>query len=257
MANKSATKRSLKWDDYDENNGNMIKPWVQLSIHNSFLYLSQSQTEMSWERLNGSSWHFQLTVTAICFPSSSIIRSIFYLISFSSLSKSYKTALWLVVNVAALPLPPNSPAPLVQFRFQECTISKCLKLHRLCHCTCPAEDVHPAPAQEVQPASGNADSVLLCNNPVRSLFIHHCLNWIGHRTQRDYNGQSGLQRKLVPASNPFRTFTHPDSGNEQETSLQTHRAVNTTCPKDFPPRRTRSLCQKNKTWEQFVPYTGR
>lgn len=174
------------------------------------------------------------------------------------MSKSYKTALWLVVKMLQHCLYHQTHQHHWYNSGFKCTISKCLKLHRLCHCTCPAEDVHPAPAQEVQPASGNADSVLLCNNPVRSLFIHHCLNWIGHRTQqRDYNGQSGLQRKLVPASNPFRTFTHPDSGNEQETSLQTHRALNTTCPKDFPPRRTRSLCQKNKTWEQFVPDTGR
>ncbi len=46
----------------------------------------------------------------------------------------------------------------------------------------PAEDVLPAPAQEVQPASGAADPILHRHYSVCSLHIHHCVVWIGHQT---------------------------------------------------------------------------
>lgn len=36
-----------------------------------------------------------------------------------------------------------------------------------------------------KPASGASDPVLLCNNPVCSLLIHHCLVWTGHQTGQD------------------------------------------------------------------------
>ncbi len=43
---------------------------------------------------------------------------------------------------------------------------------KLYHQKGPAEDVLPAQAQEVQPASGPADPVLHCSHPVYSLHIH-------------------------------------------------------------------------------------
>lgn len=39
----------------------------------------------------------------------------------------------------------------------------------------PAEDALPVPTQDVQPASGAVNPILLCNNIVCSLHIHRCL----------------------------------------------------------------------------------
>lgn len=49
-------------------------------------------------------------------------------------------------------------------------------------------------AQEVQPASGAADQVLLHNNTVFSLYIPHCVVWISHQKE-----QNILQQKVRTA----------------------------------------------------------
>ncbi len=72
----------------------------------------------------------------------------------------------------------NSTVTAVEsFRFLGTTISQDLKWynHRP-HCEKdPAEVVHPSPVEEVQPATGAVDTVLLCNHWIRSLHVNICL----------------------------------------------------------------------------------
>ncbi len=56
--------------------------------------------------------------------------------------------------------------------------------------------------QQVQPASGAADPVLLCNNPVYCLQIHHCLAWISHHSGQEQTRTAGrtAEKKITGAN---------------------------------------------------------
>ncbi len=47
----------------------------------------------------------------------------------------------------------------------------------------PAEAVFPPPAKEVQPASGAADTVLLCHHRVCPMFFYNCLVWFSYQNR--------------------------------------------------------------------------
>ncbi|XP_044029809.1 uncharacterized protein LOC122865444 [Siniperca chuatsi] len=109
-------------------------------------------------------------------------------------------ALWCGQNnleLTTLHCPPitisnNMVSAVEAFRFLGSTISPDLKWgvqHRHHHQKGPAEDVLPVPAQEVQPASGAADPVLLCT----SVTV-----WFGSATRRE-------KKSSVPTCPPFRT----------------------------------------------------
>ena len=91
--------------------------------------------------------------------------------------------------------PPNSPPTHHTQQYCVCCgdlqISGCHNLsevdtqHRHSYQKGSAEVVFPTSTQEVQPAPGAADSILYRNNPVYSLFIHHCLVWISYQTRQE------------------------------------------------------------------------
>ncbi len=115
-------------------------------------------------------------------------------------------------------LPPltimNSTVTAVEsFRFLGTTISQDLKWdNHIDYCEKgPAEAVFPPPAKEVQPASGAADTVLLCHHRVCPMFFYNCLVQLPKQTSEDYNGQSGLLRGLlVPLCPASKNFTPPE-----------------------------------------------
>ncbi len=80
-----------------------------------------------------------------------------------------------------------------------------------------------------------------CNHPVCSLHIHHCLVWIGHQTGREQTTTGSRGKSLVPTCPPFRTYTCPESGNGQETSLQIHHTPD-ICSNFLPLVGTTELC---------------
>ncbi len=47
----------------------------------------------------------------------------------------------------------------------------------------PAEAVFPPPAKKVQPASGAADTVLLCHYRVCPMFFYNCLVWFSYQNR--------------------------------------------------------------------------
>ena len=71
---------------------------------------------------------------------------------------------------------------------------------------------------------------------VQSVLCTSIVDWPPSRTETDWNGQSGWQKKsLVLNCPPSRTYTHPESGNGQEISLQTHLTLDTICLNFSPP----------------------
>ena len=100
----------------------------------------------------------------------------------------------------------------------------------------PAEVALPASVQDVQPAPGAADPVLHGNSPVCSLHLHHRLVWISHQTgheqtetvKQDWE-KKNWKKSLGLNYPPSWSYTHPESGNGQETSLQTHHTLDTIC----------------------------
>lgn len=96
---------------------------------------------------------------------------------------------------------------LETFRFLEFTVSQDLKCasHIIIESIIkkgPAEDACPAPAQEVQPASGASDPVLSCNNPVCAHPSTSGLDRPPHKTGRRLQRTTGLQQKIIGASLP-------------------------------------------------------
>lgn len=82
----------------------------------------------------------------------------------------------------------------------------------------PVEDALPAPAQEVQPASGAIDPFLHCNNPVCALHIHHCFVWISYRTGQQTETESEVCRKTSAVSRlPINSALHKSRIRKQET----------------------------------------
>ncbi len=76
----------------------------------------------------------------------------------------------------------------------------------------PAETVFPSPAKGVQPATGTAETILLCHHRDCPVFIYNCLVWFSYlnRHQKN-NGESGLLRGLsVPLCPASKNFTHPE-----------------------------------------------
>ncbi|KAI3364219.1 hypothetical protein L3Q82_011018 [Scortum barcoo] len=140
----------------------------------------------------------------------------------------------------------NMVSAVETFRFLGSIISQDLKVgiqHRHHQEEGPAEDVLPAPTQEVQPASGTADSVC-------PLHIHHCVVWISHQTgqeQTTTDSQDCRKKSSVPACLPSiqDLVLRPESGNGQVTSLQIHHTLDITCFTSSPPgRRYRALYAK-------------
>src|SRR4029434_4484774 len=77
--------------------------------------------------------------------------------------------------------------------------------HQHNHQEGPAEDVLPAPAQEVQPASAAVDSVLLCSHRVCSLDNAPSLVWLRSATKLDRNRLKRTVRsagKIIGANLP-------------------------------------------------------
>ncbi len=76
--------------------------------------------------------------------------------------------------------------------------------------------------QSYQPATGAAETVLLCHHPNCPVFIYNCLVQLPNQTSEDYNGQSGLLRglsaHLYPAS---KIFISPEWGKGLRKSLWT------------------------------------
>ena len=86
------------------------------------------------------------------------------------------------------------------FRFLEFTVSQDLNcasniIIKSIIVKGPAEDACPAPAQEVQPASGASDPVLPCNNPVRAHPSMSGLDRPPNKTGRRLQRTTGLQQK--------------------------------------------------------------
>ncbi len=120
-------------------------------------------------------------------------------------------------------LPPltimNSTVTAVEsFRFLGTTISQDLKWdnHIDYRKKGPAEAVFPPPAKEVQPASGAADTVLLCHHRVCPMFFYNC--WFGSATKTDIRR---LQRTVRTAERIIKNCTPPEWGKGLRKSLWT------------------------------------
>ncbi len=66
----------------------------------------------------------------------------------------------------------------------------------------PAEDVRPASAQEVQPASGAADPISHRYYVVCSLCVSHCRVWIGHQTGQEQTTAVRTAERIISEDLP-------------------------------------------------------
>ncbi len=95
--------------------------------------------------------------------------------------------------------------------------------HRL-HCQKgPAEVVLPSPAEEVQPATGAAETVLLCHHRVCSVHFDNCLVWLGYKIRHQKTTENGPDcwedYWCSPACPPFKNCIHPEWGKGLRKSL--------------------------------------
>ncbi len=108
-------------------------------------------------------------------------------------------------------LPPltimNSTVTAVEsFRFLGTTISQDLKWDNHIDST---EAVFPPPAKEVQPASGAADTVLLCHHRVCPMFFYNCLVWFSYQNRHQKtttDSQDCWEDYRCPSAQPPRTL---------------------------------------------------
>ncbi len=88
-----------------------------------------------------------------------------------------------------------------------------------------AEAVFPPPAKEVQPATGAAETVLLCHHRVCPVFIYNCLVWFSYQNRHQKtttDSHSGLLKGLsVPLCPASKNFTSQEQGKGLIKSLWT------------------------------------
>ncbi len=73
----------------------------------------------------------------------------------------------------------------------------------------PAEAVFPPPAKEVQPASGAAETVLLCHRRVCPMFFYNCLVWFSYQNRYQKtttDSQDCWEDYRCPSAQPIRTL---------------------------------------------------
>ncbi len=85
----------------------------------------------------------------------------------------------------------------------------------------PAEAVFPPPAKEVQPATGAAETALLCHHRDCSVFIYNCLVWFSYPTQEQF---------LPPGHIP------PEQHNTPQYCASVHNSSNLHLKSSFPKR---------------------
>ncbi len=95
-----------------------------------------------------------------------------------------------ICSLSLLTIMNSTVAAVESFRFLGTTISQDLKWDNHIESMVkkgPAEAVLPSPAEEVQPATGAADSVLLCHHRVCPVFIYNCLVWFSYQNRHQKN----------------------------------------------------------------------
>ncbi len=70
----------------------------------------------------------------------------------------------------------------------------------------PSEAVFSPPAEEVQPAIGAAEKVLLCHNRVCPVFIYNCLVWFSNHQKTTMDSQDCWADYRCPSAKPPRTL---------------------------------------------------
>ncbi len=141
------------------------------------------------------------------------------------------------------------------FRFLACTISQDTEWDiPIDYCQKgPALAVLPSPAEEVQPATGAAETVLLCHHWIRPLHINNCLIQHSYQIwhQKTTEGSSGLlSESLVQPSPLSKNCTYPEWAKELAKSLWTPHI-------QHPPVWTAaSLADATELWALVRPDTG-
>lgn len=111
----------------------------------------------------------------------------------------------------------------------------------------PGEDVRPAPAQEIQPASGSrVHFYYLLYMQSSSRLIHHCLVWIDHQTGQ---GRSELQEKITSVNLP--------SAQDISCARKHHCRPLTTCSYFSPPVNAPKVCAPKRPrhiWDTWHIY---
>ncbi len=91
------------------------------------------------------------------------------------------------------------------------------------HCEGPAEAVLPSPAEEVQPATGTADTVLLCHHWISPLHVNNCLVqlsyqiWPQKTTGVDRNAEQIIGSTLPTLQELYSSRVSKRSGKIQHT----------------------------------------
>ncbi len=56
----------------------------------------------------------------------------------------------------------------------------------------PAEAVLPSPSEEVQPATGAVDTVLICHNQIRPMCVNNCLVQLSYQIRPQKTTEGSL-----------------------------------------------------------------
>ncbi len=117
----------------------------------------------------------------------------------------------------------STVAAVESFRFLGSTISQDLKWDTHIESMVekgPAEAVFPSPAEEVKPATGAAETVLLCHHQDCPVFIYNCLVWFSY--------QKSHQKTTTDSQDCWEDYRCPSSLQQLYTSRVRKRAKKVT-----------------------------